>query len=447
MMKKRVIIVGSGPAGLFGALELSRDSGIEVCIFEKKSRCGGAGTNSDGKLVLSGEVGGEMPGIIGQDRFHQLMGVVDRTFTRFGGEQKIYEKNYRKIKKLVETAASFDMHLIPTKTRHFGSDNAPEIVKNIKEELEKRGVKIYLNTPVESVEKKDKVFLVKTGGKDPKEFESDYVIVATGRDRTGWWVELAKNLGLNTIKADTYDFGVRVEVPEYVFKPVTDYLYDPKFVIYKTKCTGDKVRTFCVCPKGQVITETESGLTLVNGHSFEKDSSRKTNNTNFAILVSTVLKQGFDKPFEFARNLSMLGNYLAVEGKVLVQRLGDLTAPQERRSYPERIEEIKDFIVPTLKTAFPGDIGHFIPYRPMRSILEMLERLNNMVPGISSDHTLLYAPEAKFYSNRVESSQDLETKIEGLFAVGDGAGITRGIMHASISGIVAAQAILKRCRN
>lgn len=460
MSEKRVVIVGSGPAGMFAALELSLNPGIEILMFEKgplregrvkdnvTSGWGGAGAFSDGKLVLSTEVGGHMAEILGENRFHRLMVEVDKVFARFGGDQKIYEKNYRKIKKLVESAASYDLRLIPTKTRHFGSDKAPEIVKNIKEELEGRGVKIYLETPVESIEKEKETFLVKTGGKNPGLFKSQYVIVATGRDGASWFVELANKLQLPIIKSTVVDIGLRVEVPEYVLKPITDYIYDPKFVIKKTKCAGDKVRTFCVCPRGEVITETYHGiLTTVNGHSFEKDPSKKTKNTNFAILVSVNFTEPFKEPLEFARSISENGNRLAGERKVLVQRLGDLTAPEERRSKPERIEEIKDLIVPTLKEAVPGDIGFFIPYRHMKNILEMLERLNKIAPGVWSEHTLLYAPEVKFYSNKVETSNELETGINGLFAVGDGAGISRGILHASVSGKVAAQAILKRTKD
>lgn len=460
MAKKRVIIVGSGPAGMFAALELSFNPEIEVLLFEKgplreertknnvTSGWGGAGAFSDGKLVLSTEIGGQMAEIIGEHRFRKLMGQVDKAFTHFGGDQKIYEKNYKKIKKLVETAASFDLRLIPTKTRHFGSDNTPEIVKNIKQELERRGVKIYLETPVESIEKENNLFLVRTGGEYPEVFESQYVIVATGRDGAEWFTGFANSSGMTILKSNTVDIGVRVEVPEYVFKPITDYIYDPKFVIRKTKCAGDKVRTFCVCARGEVITETYHGiLTTVNGHSFEKDLTKRTRNTNFAVLVSVNFTEPFKEPFEFAKNISENANKLAGEGKVLIQRLGDLTAPEERRSKPERMEEIKDLIVPTLKEAVPGDIGFFIPYRHMKDILEMLRRLNEVAPGVWSEHTLLYGPEVKFYSNRVETSPELETQIEGLFTVGDGAGITRGILQASISGIVAAQAIIKRCRD
>lgn len=455
MAKKRVAIIGSGPAGLFAALELSVNPDIEIAIFEKgplreartednvTAGWGGAGAFSDGKLVLSTKVGGQhLPLVLGSAKFMDLMKKVDRTFLQFGGRQEIYEQNKNKIRELVEKASAFDLRLTPTKTRHFGSDCAPLIVNNIKEELERRGVQIYLETPIESIEKRDDKFFVKAIGKNVCEYEVNYVIAAPGRDGADWLADQAQRFGLVLPQQTVVDIGVRVEVRDFILKPITDYLYDPKFIIKKTRTTGDRVRTFCVCPNGEVIVERYRGvLTTVNGHSFERNPSGKSRNTNFAILVSVTFDEPFKDPLRFGRHISELANMLS--GKVMVQRLGDLVAAQERRSTLIRLEEVRDLIVPTLKKAVPGDLGFAMPYRFMRGILEMLERLNNMAPGVWSEHTLLYFPEVKFYSSRIETSDDLETAVKGFFVAGDGAGISRGIMHASISGIVAAQSILK----
>lgn len=455
MSKKRVIIIGTGPAGLLAALELSENPNVEILMFEKGplreertednviSGWGGAGAFSDGKLVLSSEIGGNLASVISRERFKELMEKVDRTFLKFGGHQETYEKDPAKIRELVEKASAFDLRLIPTKTRHFGSDRAPEIAKNIKKGLENRGVQIYLETPVRSIRKKGNKFLVRAGGKHGGEYKADYVIAAPGRDGADWLAVQAQRFGLVLPGQTVVDLGLRVEVPAHIFKPITDYIYDPKFILKKTKCTGDKVRTFCVCPQGQVIIERYRGiLTTVNGHSYEQDLSKKSNNTNFAILVSITFDEPFRDPLRFGKYIAELANMLS--GKVMVQRLGDLTAAQERRSTLKRLEETGDFITPTLKEAVPGDLGFAIPYRFMRGILEMLERLNNVAPGVCSEHTLLYAPEVKFYSSRIETSEDLETEIPGFFVAGDGAGISRGILHASISGIVTARSILRR---
>lgn len=458
-----VVVIGSGPAGLFFALEYSKfypDS--KIAIFEKgpdrsertkdnvTSGWGGAGAFSDGKLTMpnvkyprSLEIGGNLASIIGEKKFLELVGYVNDFYTFFGGGQEIYEKNEEKVKELVEKASTCDLRLVPARVRHFGSDQAPEIVKNIKRELERRGVKIFLETPVKAFRKNGNKFSIKTAGTNPGLVRSRYLFVAPGRDGAEWLAEHAKKIGLTLLQQTTVDIGVRVEVPYFVLKPVTDYLYDPKFIIDKTECTGDKVRTFCVCPQGHVIIEKYRGiLTTVNGHSFEKDISRKSENTNFAVLVSANFDEPFKDPLMFGRHFAEQHNMLS--GGVMIQRLKDLTAPEERRSKPERLKEIKDLITPTLKEAVPGDMGFAIPYRFMRSLLEMLKKMNNMVPGIWSKHTLLYAPEVKFYSNQLKASKDLETEIGGLFVGGDGAGLSRGILQASISGIVAARAILKK---
>lgn len=458
-----VIIGGSGPAGLFAALELTKlCPDKKVAIFEKgpdreertednvTSGLGGAGAFSDGKLILpnsrypySLKVGGHLASIIGEKRFLELVEHVDQIYTEFGGHQEIYEKDEAKIKELVEKASAFDLRLVPTRTRHFGTDRAPEIVKAIAKELRNRGVEIYLESPIKSIRKEGNRFLVKVTGKTAGIFKSRYVIAAPGRDGADWLAGQAKKLDLVLPQQTTVDIGVRVEVRDFILKPITDYIYDPKFIIKKTECAGDWVRTFCTCPNGHVIVEKYRGLlTSVNGHSYERDPSQKSENTNFAILVSIKFDEPFREPLIFGQRISELANLLS--GKVMVQRLGDLTAAEERRSRPERIAEISDLIIPTLKEAYPGDIGFVIPYRFMRDILEMIEKLDKIAPGVNSKHTLIYIPEVKFYSSKIETTEDLETAVEGFFVAGDGPGISRGILQSSGSGIVVAQAIAQK---
>lgn len=454
-----VIIIGSGPAGMFAGLELSKlCPNKKIAIFEKgpyrlertednlTSGWGGAGTFSDGKLTLpnlkfpqSLSVGGHLVSMIGKWKFLKLIEYVNQIYTDFGGRSEIYEKNEEKIQELVERASRCDLRIIPTRIRHFGSDLVPKIAKSIKEELQQRGVEIFLETPVKSIQKSSNKFLVKIENGDL--YKSKYLLAAPGREGADWLVRQAEILGLEIQPRQTsVDIGVRVEVQNHILRPLTDYLSDPK-IEYYSKLFKDKVRTFCVCKNGQVVVEKYRGLlTTVNGHSlYEKPLS---GNTNFAILVSVNFTKPFKDPLEFAKSISENANRLAGKGKVLVQRLGDLR--DGRRSTDEKIAE--GFVEPTLKEATPGDIGFVIPYRFMFSILGMLKALDKIAPGLNGDHTLLYAAEVKFYSSRIKTSPELETVLPGLFVAGDGAGISRGLVQSSASGIIAAQALAKRLK-
>jgi uncharacterized FAD-dependent dehydrogenase len=269
--------------------------------------------------------------------------------------------------------------------------------------------------------------------KDGTEAVSEYVILAPGREGSKWLEKETKRLKLSTLN-NPVDIGVRVEIPASVFEHLTSITYEPKLHFY-SKRFDDKVRTFCVNPYGEVVKEYLKGVWTVNGHSYAK---RKTNNTNFALLVSTTFTEPFNEPISYGRYIAGLANFLG--NGVIVQRLGDLQAG--RRSTHERIS--KGVVKPTLKDATPGDLSFVIPYRYVSDILEMLEAMDRIAPGINSRHTLLYGVEVKFYSMQLRLTEALETEVKNLFAVGDGAGVSRGLVQASVSGVVAAREILKR---
>jgi hypothetical protein len=271
---------------------------------------------------------------------------------------------------------------------------------------------------------------------DGQRLECHRLILAPGREGTDWLVQEANRLKL-TLYNNPVDVGVRVEVPSVVLEELTNALYEPKLEFF-TKTFDDRVRTFCMCPGGEVTLESSGGsepVVTVNGHSY---AHRTTSNTNFALLVSTSFTQPFREPIAYGKYLARLANLLG-DG-VLVQRLGDLQ--EGRRSTPERIE--RGIVQPTLKSATPGDLSFVLPYRHLKGIVEMLQAMDELCPGVASRHTLLYGVEVKFYSCRLELTKNMETEIPDMFAIGDGAGVSRGLVQASASGVIAAREILRR---
>ena len=449
-----VIIVGSGPAGIFAALELAKEGEPRVLILEKgpdveKRDCferstgkcahckpcritsgwGGAGAFSDGKLTLSTEIGGWLGDYVGDDELARLIDYADHIYREFGATSEVHGTNDENIRQLQSRALLADMRLIAMKVRHMGTDRSYDIIKLMRDRLDAH-VDIRTGTPVENLLTEDgRITGVRTVGGE--EITGDYVIVAPGREGADWLSAEARRLGLSVV-SNAVDIGVRVEVPAAVMEPLTKELYEPK-LIYITKSFEDRVRTFCVCPYGVVASEATDGVVTVNGHSY---AEKKTENTNFALLVSTVFTEPFKEPIAYAKYIARLANLLG-DG-ILVQRLGDLK--DGRRSTPERIA--RGTVRPTYGDATPGDLSFVLPYRYLSDIMEMLEALDELAPGVNSRNTLLYGVEVKFYSSRLRLTSALETEIENLYAIGDGAGVTRGLIQSSASGIVAARAIL-----
>lgn len=452
-----VIIVGAGPAGIFSALELieqkdakiliiekGNDLGKRICPMEKqKTSCltcpecallsgwGGAGAFSDGKLNLSPEIGGFLSRYIGMDKLKSLITYVDEIYVRYGAPKKTYGGNTEEIHEIERLASKNNLLFIPSKIRHIGTDRCKTLLKKIKEGLNQK-VEILFNSEAgRIITKRGKFAGIRL--KDGRSLYSEFLILTPGREGSRWLEKEAKRLRL-TLLRNPVDIGLRVEVPASVFEPLTRITYEPKLIFHSRKF-HDKVRTFCVNPYGEVVKEYLKGIWTVNGHSY---AHRKTNNTNFALLVSTSFTEPFDEPILYGRYIAELANLL---GKgVIVQRLGDLK--QGRRSTHERIS--KGSVEPTLTDATPGDLSFVIPYRYICDILEMLEALDSIAPGLDSEHTLLYGAEVKFYSRYPKLTESLETEIENLFAAGDGAGVTRGLIQASTSGVIVAREIAKR---
>ncbi len=453
-----VIVVGAGPAGIFTALELSKCKGLDILILEKgpdieKRHCpsrelgtgcahcnpcmllcgwGGGGAFSDGKLTLSPAVGGHLAELLSNEKASTLIEEVDRTFVEFGTIGPVYGTNDDEVERLEKRAALAGLRLISVPIRHMGTERSSEILTAMRDELSGRGVEIRTRTRVSEIltENSRAVGVETVKGEIIK---GKYVVVAPGREGASWLKGVAKQLKLS-LSRNPVDLGVRVELPAGVLAPITDIVYEPKLHYY-SRAFDDKVRTFCVCPYGEVVTEYADEVMTVNGHSY---ATRRTENTNFAILVSKTFTEPFKEPIAYGKYIASLANLLG-DG-VIVQRLGDLQ--QGRRSTPERLA--RSLVTPTLRDATPGDLNLVLPYRYVANILEMLEALDKLAPGVNSRHTLLYGVEVKFYSSRLELSKSLETEVENLFAAGDGAGVTRGLVQASASGLLVAREILAR---
>jgi len=457
--KYDAIIVGGGPAGIFAALQLCQARNFNVLLIEKgkdisERQCpvrdtggsciecrpcnvvcglGGAGAFSDGKLVLSSEVGGHLAEYLGKERLDGLLTYVDELYVKFGASERLFGGD-DVVEEISRQAEGAGLHLIPTPVRHMGTENCYSVLKAMQDYLFQR-LDFRPGSMVSEVLIEDGVVKgVETD--DGEQFLCTYLVLAPGREGADWLSRESDRLKL-TMQNNPIDVGVRVEVPVNVMKKLTDVLYEVKLE-YMTKNFNDRVRTFCMCPAGEVIMETTGGtdpVITVNGHSYAR---RKSENTNFALLVSTNFTQPFHEPIAYGKYLAKLANILG--GGVLVQRLGDLMDGQ--RSTPERIDQ--GLVQPTLKSATPGDISFALPYRHLTGLVEMLQAMDNLTPGVASKDTLLYGIEVKFYSCRPKLSFCLETEIQNMFAVGDGTGVSHGLVQASASGVLAAVEILNR---
>jgi len=447
------VVVGAGPAGVFAAVELVRRSELSVALVDggmdlpdrlaRRAEVGrpapellvqgfgGAGAFSDGKLTLSPEVGGHLPDIVGRGAAEALIEDVDRTWLDFGSPRELYGADATKVTELQGRAIRCGLKLVELPLRHLGTDLAPRVLEAMRAELVQRA-DLMMGTAVTQVLGDGKgVRGVRLA--DGRELAARWVIVAPGRSGATWLRGEALRLGL-TMTHNPVDLGVRVEAPAPVLAELTDSLYEFK-LLYWSRAFDNLVRTFCVCPYGEVVAEQVEDVVTVNGHSY---AERRTENTNFALLVSSRFTEPFDDPIAYGIYIAKLANLLG-DG-VLVQRLVDLR--QGRRSTAHRMAH--SMVQPTLESAAPGDLSYALPYRHLRVLMEMLEAMEGLAPGVWEGHTLLYGVELKLYSQRLELTEELETEVPNLYACGDGAGVTRGLVQASASGVAAARAILRR---
>jgi len=448
MIKKRyqVVIAGAGPSAIFAALTLSKAGVKDVALFEKgkdieerkrgrgmELLCGwgGAGAFSDGKLTLSPKVGGFLSDFVPQVELTNLLRETDEIYLSFGAPKESFGRSSDKIEALYQEAKLAGLEFIPMEIRHLGTENCAPLLKRIRNTLDGK-LDVFFNTPVKKILVDDG----KAAGvllEDGTQVSASHVICGPGRVGAEWIKNEVQRLGIPSVPSPV-DIGVRVESSGSILKKLTDVAYEAKFIYY-SKTFDDKVRTFCMNPFGEVVTEAIDEIVTVNGHSYAK---KRTENTNFAILVSSTFTEPFKDPIGYGKYIARLANLLG--NGVIVQRLGDLL--DGRRSTPERIHRC--ITQPTLTSATPGDLSFVLPYRHLKDIIEMLEAMDRITPGLFSRHTLLYGVEVKFYTNRIKVSPALETDIQNLFLIGDGAGITRGLMQASMSGILAANEISKR---
>ncbi len=452
-MKYDVIIVGAGPGGIFSAYELvKRDPSLKIVVFEagnplEKRKCpidgdkvkscvkckpcaimngfGGAGAFSDGKYNITNDFGGTLHEYIGKDKALELMKYVDEINVAYGGQDThMFSTAGSEFKKL---CMQNKLTLLDASVRHLGTDINYVVLENMYNELKDK-VEFKFLTPVTKLEVIEPGYRAYYGDSFD---EADKCIISVGRSGSKWMETVCSDLNIPTM-SNRVDIGVRVELPAVIFSHLTDKLYESK-IVYRTEKFEDKVRTFCMNPNGIVVNENTNGIVTVNGHSFE-DPAKKTENTNFALLVSKHFSEPFKDSNGYGESIARLSNMLG--GGVIVQRFGDLE--RGRRSNWKRIEE--GTVRPTL-AATPGDLSLVLPKRILDGIIEMVHALDKIAPGTANDDTLLYGVEVKFYNMEVELSENLETNYPGLYVIGDGSGVTHSLSHASASGVYVARKI------
>ena len=472
-----VIVVGAGPSGVFLAYEMLQldknkkiliiEQGKKVekryCPIEKLGQCthckpmcnitcgfSGAGAFSDGKLSLYNTedddfyVGGILHKYIGVEETKKLIDYTDKIYLKFGADTKLEGIDFRdEVAKIQKKAKKEDINLVNIPIRHLGTEKSHELYKKIQQYLLDNGIEILFDTQVHDlIVKENQIKGVKIrpaqnaydeNYNEDKEVFAEKVVLSVGRKGANWLVSMCDKHNIKT-KAGTVDIGIRYELPDSVMKDINKYMYEAKF-ISKPYPFRDKVRTFCQNPSGFVSTEVyDNNMMLVNGHSYKE---KKSTNTNLAILVSHNFNYPFNRPIEYgrnvAKNLNALGN-----GNIVVQRLGDIY--RGKRTWEDELKN--NSVVPTLKSAVPGDITFALGYRTMTDILQFIAALDKVVEGFGHPDNLLYGPEIKFYSNKIAIDNKFETSIKGLYSIGDGGGLTRGLMMASASGVQTARNII-----
>ena len=455
--KYDVAIIGSGPAAIFAAYELVKIlPETKIGVFEeggdiysrncpladkKVPECiscpscgimrgfGGAGAFSDGKYNLTTQFGGWLTDYLSDAQVINLIKYVDEINLSLGAPKEIFNSENSNIGK---KALEYDLHLLSAQVRHLGTENNTMILKRLYELLKEK-VEFNFNNKIENIKVKNGFVLETAKGAD---IESRWLIAAPGRAGSEWFSEQCLKLEIPVFN-NQVDVGVRVELPAEVFKHITDEVYEAKLV-YLTKQYGDLVRTFCMNPYGYVVAENTDGIITVNGHSY-RDPAKNSKNTNFALLVSNKFTHPFNQPLQYGKRIASFSNMLG--GGAIMQRFGDLI--KGRRTSERRM--VKSFLVPTLD-ATPGDLSLVLPKRHMDNIIEMIYALDKIAPGTKNDDTLLYGVEVKFYSSRLKLDSNMETSIKGMFAIGDGAGVTRGLAQASASGVHVARVLAEQIK-
>ena len=462
-----VVVVGAGPAGIMACYELYLkqpelkvlliDKGQDVMnrhcpIKEKKIKScpiiknnepgclpacsitagfGGAGAYSDGKFNITSEFGGWLTDYLSTDEVEDIIQYVDNLYLKHGATKEITDPTTDKVKEIEHRGYAVGLKLLRAKVRHLGTEENLRIMTEMSTKL-KEHIDMLFKTAVKEVLVEDnraKGVILENG----EVINAKKVVLAPGRDGSAWLTKVLKKHGLELYN-NQVDIGVRVETSNIVMEEINNNLYEGKF-IYNTS-VGTKVRTFCSNPSGHVVIENHSGTMLANGHAYH-DPKLGSKNTNFALLVSHTFSEPFNEPNEFAHEVSRLANKLS-NGSVMVQRYGDIK--RGRRTTEKRLKE--GYTVPTLKEDVPGDLGLVLPYNTMKSIIEMIEALDKVTPGIANEHTLLYGVEAKFYSARPKVREGFECEIDDLYVAGDGAGLTRGLAQAGANGIIVARHII-----